>query len=160
MITMCYDRKLIGARYYLKGYEARYGPLNTTTDSPSPHDMDGHGTHTASTVGGRVIPWWIFPWDRFWWCTNGPPCHLQSLLAGKGMELKRAGGIGYVLGNSPTNGAELTVDAHVLPATAVTSDDAIKIIQYINSTKTRTAYIYLGKTVLQVKPAPLTLGHK
>ncbi|MFS8021282.1 putative peptidase S8/S53 domain superfamily [Helianthus anomalus] len=55
MITMCYDRKLTGARYYLKGYEARYGPLNTTTDSPSPRDMDKHGTHTASTVGGRGV---------------------------------------------------------------------------------------------------------
>ncbi|KAJ0765547.1 putative cucumisin [Helianthus annuus] len=56
MITMCYDRKLIGARCYLKGYEARYGPLNTTTNSPSPRDMDGHGTHKASTVGGRGVP--------------------------------------------------------------------------------------------------------
>ncbi|KAM0019305.1 putative peptidase S8/S53 domain superfamily [Helianthus debilis subsp. tardiflorus] len=56
MISMCYDRKLIGARYYLKGYEARYGPLNITTDSPSPRDMDGHGTHTASMVEGRGVP--------------------------------------------------------------------------------------------------------
>ncbi|MFS8021283.1 hypothetical protein Hanom_Chr16g01425611 [Helianthus anomalus] len=76
------------------------------------------------------------------------------------MEVKQAGGIGYILGNSPANGAELIVDAHVLPATAVTSDDAIKILQYKNSTKTQTVYIYPGKTVLQVKPAPLTLGHK
>lgn len=73
---------------------------------------------------------------------------------GKGMEVKRAGGIGYILGNSPANGAELTVDAHVLPATAVSSDDAIQILKYINSTKTRTAYIYPGRTVLQTKPAP------
>ncbi|KAL9998349.1 hypothetical protein Hdeb2414_s0553g00915821 [Helianthus debilis subsp. tardiflorus] len=108
----------------------------------------------------EVYPLVDFPWDRFWWCTNGPPGHLQSLLAGKGMEVKRAGAIGYILGNSPANRAELTVDAHVLLATAVTSDDAIKILQYINSTKTRTAYNYPGKTVLQVKPAPLTLGHK
>lgn len=70
------------------------------------------------------------------------------------MEVKRAGGIGYILGNSPAQGAELTVDAHVLPATAVTSDDAIRILEYINSTKARTAYIYPGKTVVNVKPAP------
>ncbi|GKE79051.1 subtilisin-like protease SBT5.6, partial [Tanacetum coccineum] len=73
---------------------------------------------------------------------------------GKGMEVKRAGGIGYILGNSPANGAELTVDAHVLPATAVTSDDAVQILRYINSTKTRSAYIFPGRTLLQAKPAP------
>lgn len=70
------------------------------------------------------------------------------------MEVKRAGGIGYILGNSPANGAELTVDAHVLPATSVTSEEAIEILKYINSTRTSTAYIYPGRTVLQAKPAP------
>ncbi|KAK2982517.1 hypothetical protein RJ640_012762 [Escallonia rubra] len=49
------NRKLIGARYYLKGYEAYYGPLNETDDYRSPRDKDGHGTHTASTVGGRTV---------------------------------------------------------------------------------------------------------
>uniref|UniRef100_A0A5B7AIU9 Putative subtilisin-like protease SBT5.4 n=1 Tax=Davidia involucrata TaxID=16924 RepID=A0A5B7AIU9_DAVIN len=50
------NRKLIGARYYLKGYEAFYGTLNNTEDYRSPRDKDGHGTHTASTVGGRRVP--------------------------------------------------------------------------------------------------------
>ncbi|KAE9461967.1 hypothetical protein C3L33_06124, partial [Rhododendron williamsianum] len=50
------NRKIIGARYYLKGYEAYYGPLNNTQDYRSPRDKDGHGTHTASTVGGRIVP--------------------------------------------------------------------------------------------------------
>ncbi|KAH0717762.1 hypothetical protein KY285_013793 [Solanum tuberosum] len=49
------NRKLIGARYYLKGYEAIAGPLNETRDFRSPRDVDGHGTHTASTVGGRRV---------------------------------------------------------------------------------------------------------
>ncbi|PHT56155.1 hypothetical protein CQW23_04641 [Capsicum baccatum] len=49
------NRKLIGARYYLKGYEAHFGPLNETRDFRSPRDVDGHGTHTASTVGGRRV---------------------------------------------------------------------------------------------------------
>ena len=53
---MSLPRKLIGARYYLKGYEAYYGPLNDTEDYRSPRDKDGHGTHTASTVGGRSVP--------------------------------------------------------------------------------------------------------
>lgn len=48
--------KLIGARFYLKGYEQYYGPLNRTVDYKSPRDKDGHGTHTASTVVGRQVP--------------------------------------------------------------------------------------------------------
>ncbi|XP_031737952.1 subtilisin-like protease SBT3.18 [Cucumis sativus] len=52
------NRKLIGARYYLKGFEAQYGALNTTADNPefrSPRDFLGHGTHTASTAVGAVV---------------------------------------------------------------------------------------------------------
>lgn len=73
---------------------------------------------------------------------------------GKGEEVKRAGGIGFVLGNSPANGAELTADAHLLPATAVNSDDVIKILKYINSTRNPTAFIIPARTVLNWKPAP------
>lgn len=47
--------KIIGARYYIKGYEAYYGPLNRTIDFRSPRDKDGHGTHTSSTAGGRLV---------------------------------------------------------------------------------------------------------
>ncbi|KAL2467362.1 subtilase family protein [Abeliophyllum distichum] len=50
------NKKIIGARYYINGYEAYYGPLNRTIDYLSPRDKDGHGTHTASTVGGRRVP--------------------------------------------------------------------------------------------------------
>ncbi|XP_019166774.1 PREDICTED: subtilisin-like protease SBT5.6 [Ipomoea nil] len=50
------NRKLIGARYYLKSYEANFGRLNQTIDFRSPRDVNGHGTHTASTVGGRRVP--------------------------------------------------------------------------------------------------------
>ncbi|KAL8468351.1 hypothetical protein ACS0TY_031539 [Phlomoides rotata] len=50
------NRKLIGARYYLKGFEAQYGKLNETLDFRSARDRDGHGTHTASTVAGREVP--------------------------------------------------------------------------------------------------------
>ncbi|KZV51067.1 subtilisin-like protease-like [Dorcoceras hygrometricum] len=44
-----------GARYYLKGYEAYYGPLSQTADLQSPRDVYGHGTHTSSTIGGRRV---------------------------------------------------------------------------------------------------------
>ncbi|KAF8696294.1 hypothetical protein HU200_037199 [Digitaria exilis] len=50
------NRKIIGARYYLKAYEAYYKGLNTTYAFRSPRDHDGHGTHTASTVAGRTVP--------------------------------------------------------------------------------------------------------
>lgn len=50
-----FARKIIGAKYYLKGYEQYYGPLNRTLDYKSPRDKDGHGTHTSSTAGGRKV---------------------------------------------------------------------------------------------------------
>ncbi|XP_062213838.1 subtilisin-like protease SBT3.18 [Phragmites australis] len=55
--TAC-NRKLIGARYYLAGFEHELGPLNTSGGSEyrSPRDRVGHGTHTASTAVGAVAP--------------------------------------------------------------------------------------------------------
>ncbi|KAL3616966.1 hypothetical protein CASFOL_039360 [Castilleja foliolosa] len=73
---------------------------------------------------------------------------------GKGMEVKRAGGIGFILGNSENNGNELSANSHVLPATAVNYDNALKIYNYIKSTKEPTAYIVPAKMVLETKPAP------
>lgn len=73
---------------------------------------------------------------------------------GKGMEVKRAGGAAVILGNLPANGAEISVDANVLPGTALVSDDAIAILNYINSTRTPTAKIIPAKTVVNVKEAP------
>ncbi|KGN49345.1 subtilisin-like protease SBT5.6 isoform X2 [Cucumis sativus] len=49
------NRKIIGARYYLKGYEHHFGRLNKTADYRSPCDKDGHGSHTASIAGGRRV---------------------------------------------------------------------------------------------------------
>ncbi|XAR59920.1 Tripeptidyl-peptidase II [Bertholletia excelsa] len=51
------NRKLIGARYYLKGFESEYGPLNTSSklEYRSARDRDGHGTHTASTAVGSIV---------------------------------------------------------------------------------------------------------
>lgn len=73
---------------------------------------------------------------------------------GKGLEVKRAGGVGYILGNSPANGEEIPADPHVLPATALGSTGAIKILNYINSTQNPTATILPARTVLNYKPAP------
>ncbi|QCD76929.1 Peptidase S8 [Vigna unguiculata] len=49
------NRKIIGARYYLRGYESAFGPLNEKEDYKSARDKDGHGTHTASIVAGRAV---------------------------------------------------------------------------------------------------------
>ncbi|XP_052179516.1 subtilisin-like protease SBT1.5 [Diospyros lotus] len=49
------NKKIIGARYFINGYKASMGPMNTTTDIKSARDIEGHGTHTASTAAGRKV---------------------------------------------------------------------------------------------------------
>ncbi|KAL6656379.1 hypothetical protein ACP70R_007205 [Stipagrostis hirtigluma subsp. patula] len=51
------DRKIIGAKWYIKGYEAEYGKMNTTDifEFMSARDAVGHGTHTASTAAGALV---------------------------------------------------------------------------------------------------------
>ncbi|KAJ0013219.1 hypothetical protein Pint_21275 [Pistacia integerrima] len=77
-----------------------------------------------------------------------------GMTVGKGVEVKRAGGAGYILGNTAAYGDTLLFYFHVLPGTAVSSNDANKIIQYIKSTKNPTAIINRGKTVFNSQPAP------
>ena len=50
-------RKIVGARFYSKGFEAEFGPLESInrTFFRSTRDSDGHGTHTASTVAGSLV---------------------------------------------------------------------------------------------------------
>ncbi|KAK1321546.1 Subtilisin-like protease [Acorus calamus] len=324
------NRKLIGARYYIKAYEAYYGPLNTSSEYRSPRDHDGHGSHTSSTVAGRHVPGasalggyglglasggaprariamykvcWplpggdpalentcfeadmlaamddalsdgvdvlsisigttgtqpaysqdgialgalhavkkgvvvscsagnsgptpatssnLAPWiitvgassiDRVFYSPvilgNGIQIKGQSVTpfklkkrfyplvfaadvvvpgtpknitagqclpnslapekvkgkivfcfrgngprVGKGMEVKRAGGAAVILGNLPSNGNEVSVDANVLPGTTLVSDDAIRVMKYINSTKIAKAMIKPAVTLLHTKPAP------
>ncbi|KAL7129247.1 hypothetical protein ABFS83_13G052500 [Erythranthe nasuta] len=47
------NRKLIGARYFNKGYSSAVGPLNSTFRTP--RDTEGHGSHTLSTAGGNFV---------------------------------------------------------------------------------------------------------
>ncbi|MBA0811058.1 hypothetical protein Gohar_002993, partial [Gossypium harknessii] len=86
-------------------------------------------------------------------CTRG-----AGLRVGKGLEVKKAGGVGFVLANAKANGNEIVCDAHLLPATALTYDSGIKILEYINSTKNPMAVVSPGRTVLKYKPAPFMAG--
>ncbi|KAF0935343.1 hypothetical protein E2562_032039 [Oryza meyeriana var. granulata] len=52
--TFSCNRKLIGARFYNKGYASAVGKLNTSLFD-TPRDSDGHGTHTLSTAGGSPV---------------------------------------------------------------------------------------------------------
>ncbi|KAL4181065.1 hypothetical protein AMTRI_Chr12g235490 [Amborella trichopoda] len=49
------NRKLIGAQFFSKGYEAVMGPIDETKESKSPKDDDGHGTHTSTTAAGAYV---------------------------------------------------------------------------------------------------------
>ncbi|XP_061341727.1 subtilisin-like serine-protease S [Gastrolobium bilobum] len=48
------NRKVIGARYYMSGYEAEEGS-DRKVSFRSPRDSSGHGSHTASTAAGRYV---------------------------------------------------------------------------------------------------------
>ncbi|KAH6789400.1 hypothetical protein C2S51_004406 [Perilla frutescens var. frutescens] len=51
------NRKLIGARWYYKGYEAEFGSLDTDGGAEflSARDAEGHGTHTSSIAAGAMV---------------------------------------------------------------------------------------------------------
>lgn len=50
------NRKVIGARYYMSGYEAEEDSDSTSAVTiKSPRDSSGHGSHTSSTAAGRYV---------------------------------------------------------------------------------------------------------
>lgn len=52
-----FHRKIIGARFYSKGFAVDIGPLESFNQTfvLSARDSDGHGTHTASTIAGAIV---------------------------------------------------------------------------------------------------------
>jgi subtilisin family serine protease len=47
--------KLVGAKFFYKGYEEKHGPIDETKESKSPLDVNGHGTHAASIAAGSAV---------------------------------------------------------------------------------------------------------
>ncbi|CAN1847268.1 Subtilisin-like protease SBT5.6 [Linum perenne] len=77
----------------------------------------------------------------------------------KGMEVKRAGGAGFILGNSAEFGDGVYLEPHVLPTTALSYKDTLEVINYLNSTKNNsTATLVEPHTVFGFGPAPLMAG--
>ncbi|EOA13084.1 hypothetical protein CARUB_v10026090mg [Capsella rubella] len=77
---------------------------------------------------------------------------------GKGIEVKRAGGAGMILGNSPANGNEIPSDSHFVATAPVTPAVVEKILEYIKTDKNPKALIKPGKTVYKYQAAPLMTG--
>ncbi|KAD0494643.1 hypothetical protein E3N88_44184 [Mikania micrantha] len=48
------NNKLIGAKYYNKGYQASYMKMDPSMKNARDHE--GHGSHTLSTAGGNFVP--------------------------------------------------------------------------------------------------------
>jgi hypothetical protein len=72
----------------------------------------------------------------------------------KGLEAQRAGAIGFILGNNKTYANDVPSDPNFIPATTVTYENTLKLIQYIHSTPNPMAQLLPGRTVLDAKPAP------
>ncbi|AED95280.1 Subtilisin-like protease SBT5.6 [Arabidopsis thaliana] len=77
---------------------------------------------------------------------------------GKGMEVKRAGGAGMILGNIAANGNEVPSDSHFVPTAGVTPTVVDKILEYIKTDKNPKAFIKPGKTVYKYQAAPSMTG--
>ncbi|CAE6131454.1 unnamed protein product [Arabidopsis arenosa] len=52
------NKKLIGAKYFISGFQAENESFNSTDslDFISPRDFDGHGTHVSTISGGSYVP--------------------------------------------------------------------------------------------------------
>ncbi|XP_042508373.1 subtilisin-like protease SBT1.6 [Macadamia integrifolia] len=73
----------------------------------------------------------------------------------KGLVVEKAGGVGMILANGPSNGEGLVGDAHLIPACAVGANEGDAVKAYVSSSSVPTATIAFRGTVIGVKPAPV-----
>ncbi|KAG2400898.1 Subtilisin-like protease [Vigna angularis] len=73
----------------------------------------------------------------------------------KGLEVKKAGGVGMILANGISNGEGLVGDAHLLPACALGANLGDEVKAYISSSENPRATIDFKGTVVGIKPAPV-----
>ncbi|RVX14713.1 Subtilisin-like protease SBT5.4 [Vitis vinifera] len=71
--------KLIGARYFNKGYAAYAGPLNSSFNSARDHE--GHGSHTLSTAGGGSPGARVAAYKVCWPQVNNGGCFDADIMA-------------------------------------------------------------------------------
>ncbi|CAI0451698.1 unnamed protein product [Linum tenue] len=93
----------------------------------------------AEKVAGKIVI-----------CDRGGSSRVQ-----KGLEVKRAGGVGMILANTELNGEELVADAHLLPSSAVGEKSGDEIKAYAASDPKATATIVSGGTHVGVEPSPV-----
>ncbi|XP_027088443.2 subtilisin-like protease [Coffea arabica] len=84
-------------------------------------------------------------------------CHVGGDLTGieKGQNIKDLDGVGMILINPEEDGYTTFADAHVLPATLLSYADGLKVMAYINSTKSPVAAISFKGTVIGHNHAPM-----
>ncbi|KAJ4849971.1 hypothetical protein Tsubulata_004865 [Turnera subulata] len=149
------DRKFFGSLVLGNGKEIKgetATPSSLDKMYPLVYASDVVQPGVAANVSSQCLPSSLSPVKvkgKIVLCMRG-----AGLRIGKGLEVKRAGGVGFILGNSPENGEGTSADAHVLPASAVGSKDAIEILKYIKSSRNPKATIGRPTTVLGYKPAP------
>ncbi|KAJ7557502.1 hypothetical protein O6H91_05G129100 [Diphasiastrum complanatum] len=82
----------------------------------------------------------------------------SSSRADKAQEVLKAGGIACILGNLPTEGADIVLDVYVLAGAAINADDTIIAQEYISLNGNAQAKIVPATTLVQTKPAPVIAG--
>ncbi|KAJ8761301.1 hypothetical protein K2173_001357 [Erythroxylum novogranatense] len=150
------DREFFGSVLLGNGKEIRgqtITPYKRLTDVPVVLAEDVVGAHVHKDESNQCLPNSLDPEKvkgKIVLCMRG-----LGIRVGKSFEVKRAGGAGFILGNTPAFGGEHVIaDPHFLPGTAVGAEDAIKIINYIKYTKNPLVTLEEPRTVLNQKPAP------
>jgi subtilisin family serine protease len=106
---------------------------------PDPRSLCLEGTLQSHQVAGKIVM-----------CDRGISPRVQ-----KGQVVKKAGGVGMILANTPANGEELVADSHLLPAVAVGQSEGIAAKKYIKTSPKPTATLSFAGTKLGIRPSPV-----